>query len=120
MPAGTAPPVRPGATPRPRSPVADPRVGSRSARGRQIRAKETRRNGVPCAERPPTASAMGRNVRVGDDSERIEAGPEETELVALGVLEHVPRLLPGLPDVGRARAEGQQSLEFGVLVLVDR
>src|SRR4051794_1734537 len=49
---------------------------------------------------------------------RLLTGPEEAELVALRVLQDVPGLLAGLPDVRRARAQVQQSLQLGVLVAV--
>ncbi|EUA47731.1 hypothetical protein I543_1476 [Mycobacteroides abscessus 21] len=51
-------------------------------------------------------------------SERFEAGLEQAELVALGILQHVPLFLPGLPDIGWARPESQQAFELGVLIAV--
>src|ERR687894_1122869 len=51
-------------------------------------------------------------------SQRVEPAAQQAEGVALGVGEHVPALLPGLPDVGAGGAEVQQPLQLGVLVAV--
>lgn len=51
---------------------------------------------------------------------RFHGSAEETELVAFGVGQDVPGLLAGLAHVGRAGAEGEEALEFLVLVAVDR
>ena len=40
-----------------------------------------------------------------EPSERVQAGPEQAELIALGVSQDVPGLLAGLADVGRARPQ---------------
>ena len=53
-----------------------------------------------------------------EPSERVEAGLEQAELIALGVGKNVPGLLTGLADVGRARPELQESFELAVLFAV--
>src|ERR1700727_245803 len=53
-------------------------------------------------------------------SERVEAGLEPAGLIAFGVGQDMPLLLAGLADVGRARTEPQEALQFGVLIAVGR
>lgn len=57
-------------------------------------------------------------VRVVRVSERVEAGLEQAELIAFGVGQDMPLLLPRLADVGRAGTELQQAFELGVLIAV--
>src|SRR4028119_401754 len=53
-------------------------------------------------------------------SQRVEPAAQQAERVALGVGEHVPALLAGLPDVRPGGAQVQQPLHLGVLVAVGR
>src|ERR1700754_2516746 len=51
-------------------------------------------------------------------SKRVDAGLEQAELIAFGVDQDMPRLLPCLTDVGRACTELQKAFELGVLIAV--
>src|SRR4028118_1318886 len=53
-------------------------------------------------------------------SQRVEPAAQQAERVALGVGEHVPALLAGLPDVRPGGAQVQQPLHLGVLVAIGR
>jgi hypothetical protein len=46
------------------------------------------------------------NINRAEPSEWVTAGLEQAELIALGVDKYVPRLLAGLPDVGRPEILG--------------
>src|SRR5918995_3645357 len=53
-------------------------------------------------------------------SQRVEPRAQQAERVALGVGQHVPALLAGLPDVGARGTQPEQPFQLGVLVAVGR
>lgn len=73
---------------------------------------------APAMDAQPAIPAWGFRARSGGG--RFYCSAEEAELVAFGVGQDVPGLLAGLAHVGRAGAEGEEALEFLVLVAVDR
>src|SRR5205814_5221302 len=71
----------------------------------------------PAARKPPEDELV-RRPRDRRASEWVEAGLEQAELIAFGVGQDMPWLLPCLADVGRARTKLQKAFELGVLTAV--
>jgi hypothetical protein len=63
--------------------------------------------GSGCVQKAGPAQMAETGTGDTEPSERVEAGLEQAELIALGVGKNVPGLLAGLADLGRARPEPQ-------------
>src|SRR4051812_2343075 len=76
------------------------------------------RGGCRCRGGAGTGSSALADLDAWAASERREARPQQTELVAFRVGQDVPLLLPRLADVGRASTELEKAFELGVLITV--